>query len=294
MTYSYLLLAALVAQSAVAQQYGSAFLSCIASANKPSGAIAGSDFINTPQDCVDNCGGSTYAYFTEYFPLFQSAGCLCSNTPPSNSWVTSTVSAAQDETCATNTDFAAYKVRTTEQFQGCASASSYQSTGGYNSIEACLSACAYSPYTFARPVDSNWQCACGSSLGSPTYTACGSNSYLAYYHDAIAQASQLTRRKLRERLSDISRQSADCPAGLTACIVAGYSDSFECIDTSAEIESCGGCINGVFGQTNATSGSDCTALTGVALGAVTCSAGRCESFACQDGFSLVSGECIAA
>ncbi|WVQ98931.1 hypothetical protein IAU59_006063 [Kwoniella sp. CBS 9459] len=146
---------------------------------------------------------------------------------------------------------------------------------------------------FARPIDSNWQCACGSSIGSPSYTACGLNNYLVYYHDPIAQASQLTRRKLRERLSESSRQAADCPAGLTACVVAGYSDSFECIDTNAEIESCGGCINGLFGMGNFTSGTDCTAIPGIAFGAVTCTAGRCESFACQDGFSLVDGECVA-
>ncbi|WVF71978.1 hypothetical protein IAT40_006789 [Kwoniella sp. CBS 6097] len=305
MAYSFLLLAALaalVARSVAAQQYGSGFIGCIPVANQPTGfGLSQGDSTQDAAGCNFFCSnnGRAYSFFT---PSYAGPGkysrqgapaCTCSNTEPDPNTITNTVSAAQDTTCVTASDYQVYKSRTTEQFQGCATSDSYDHNDVYSTLEGCLVACASSPYTFAAPFEDGWECLCGLTMGSPTYSQCGYRNYVTYYHDAIAQASQLTRRKLRERLSENNRQVADCPTGLTACMIAGYSDSYECIDTNAEVESCGGCLNGVFGKTNATSGSDCTALNGVALGAVTCSAGRCESFACEDGFSLVSGKCVA-
>ncbi|OCF45392.1 hypothetical protein I317_00637 [Kwoniella heveanensis CBS 569] len=302
MAFSILLLVALAAHLTAAQDYGSAFIGCVPAADQPSGAVNQGESGQTSDGCQFYCSinNKAYSFWTSSYSgagKYSTQGapaCVCSDTEPSTGAITSTISADEDTVCVTATDYQVFKAYTTEQFQGCTSPNAYlHSTTGYTSYEQCLSACASSAYTFVKPLETSWQCFCGSSMGSPALTECGLNKYLIYYHDPIAQASQLTRRKLRERLNESTRQAADCPSGLTACLVEGYTDSYECIDTNAEIESCGGCINGVFGSTNATAGTDCTALAGVALGAATCTAGRCESFACESGFSLVDGACVA-
>ncbi|KAJ7293588.1 hypothetical protein C8J57DRAFT_1269424 [Mycena rebaudengoi] len=67
-----------------------------------------------------------------------------------------------------------------------------------------------------------------------------------------------------------------CPAGLDACPIPGVaSNDYECIDTHAELESCGGCAS--LGQ-----GQDCTAITGAWN--VGCEQGRCAVYTCTFGF----------
>lgn len=57
-----------------------------------------------------------------------------------------------------------------------------------------------------------------------------------------------------------------CPPGLEACYTSDMSMKFgqpvgwECVDTSSDIESCGGCAWPVEGQHQ---GEDCSELTGV-------------------------------
>lgn len=63
-----------------------------------------------------------------------------------------------------------------------------------------------------------------------------------------------------------SRSVALCPYGLDACPISGLTKDFECIDTAAELESCGGCVS--LGQ-----GHDCTAIPGVWN--VGCEQGHC-------------------
>lgn len=62
------------------------------------------------------------------------------------------------------------------------------------------------------------------------------------------------------------RQVAFCPVGLDACPLNGQTD-FECVDTSADIQSCGGCVS--TGQ-----GQDCTAISGAFV--VGCERGSCR------------------
>ncbi|GAA5820376.1 hypothetical protein JCM10212_002726 [Sporobolomyces blumeae] len=77
-----------------------------------------------------------------------------------------------------------------------------------------------------------------------------------------------------------------CPASHEACAIEG-SSGFECIDTSSNLEQCGGC---------ATSGAgvDCTALPNV--DAVGCVAGVCEIWSCAEGasWSAETQSCVSA
>ncbi|GAA5879462.1 hypothetical protein JCM3774_005218 [Rhodotorula dairenensis] len=86
------------------------------------------------------------------------------------------------------------------------------------------------------------------------------------------RARHRARRKLDER----------CPISFTACPLA---DGYECIDTSNNIEQCGGC---------GSAGVDCTALAGVV--AVGCVDGVCEIWSCEDGYAYESRRraCVAA
>lgn len=69
-----------------------------------------------------------------------------------------------------------------------------------------------------------------------------------------------------------------CPMGLTACpiaIASGLSGDFECLDTTNELESCGGCAS-------INEGQDCTAIEGAWN--VGCEQGVCAVYTCAPGF----------
>jgi hypothetical protein len=74
-----------------------------------------------------------------------------------------------------------------------------------------------------------------------------------------------------------SRSPSLCPTGLDACPIASLtSGDYECLDTSAELESCGGCAS--IGK-----GQDCTTIRGAWN--VGCEQGRCAVYTCSAGFS---------
>jgi hypothetical protein len=84
-----------------------------------------------------------------------------------------------------------------------------------------------------------------------------------------------------------------CPSGYTACGVttSRRTIGMECIDTSNNIESCGGCVNPVMtakkSKRKATtpvqaSGQDCTAIPGV--NEVNCYYGECQVQSCERGW----------
>jgi hypothetical protein len=80
-----------------------------------------------------------------------------------------------------------------------------------------------------------------------------------------------------------------CPMGLTACPIAsltGPSNDLECLDTTNELESCGGCASVGKGQ-------DCTAIEGAWN--VGCELGTCAVYTCASGFkrSHDGTSCIA-
>ncbi|WRT67585.1 uncharacterized protein IL334_004557 [Kwoniella shivajii] len=107
--------------------------------------------------------------------------------------------------------------------------------------------------------------------------------------------SGTSARRARARALAIKREQENqlCPNGNTACKLPN-TNTYECIDIFSELESCGGCVNGLFDDQyqNATIGIDCTAAEGIAMGAVTCTRGLGATFACEDGYVLVGGICV--
>ncbi|KAL1405633.1 hypothetical protein Q8F55_009272 [Vanrija albida] len=59
------------------------------------------------------------------------------------------------------------------------------------------------------------------------------------------------QRRRKQALLD-AEMNPYCPSGLIACRVAEGSDGYECLDTTSELESCGGCRFGEYGLKNGT------------------------------------------
>lgn len=82
-----------------------------------------------------------------------------------------------------------------------------------------------------------------------------------------------------------------CPTGQRACAIStapSLANVFDCIDTTSDIESCGGCAYPARGEV---AGQDCTSLPFVDV--VECVAGGCLISSCQRGYALSSnGTCI--
>ncbi|WVQ84379.1 hypothetical protein IAT38_006531 [Cryptococcus sp. DSM 104549] len=163
-------------------------------------------------------------------------------------------------------------------------------------ISGCFDQCKQSPWMDLYLTDDGYTCQCGTSASTvESLTTCATTTHAFYHHDAGTTTSGLTRRKLRERLERTKQQAlkAVCPGSFTACSVPGLSshDARECVDTMNDLESCGGCASGTFGNTTAPKGQDCTQL-GAAMGASTCLAGQCKVFKCRRGLRLVDGVCV--
>ncbi|OCF32409.1 hypothetical protein I316_05834 [Kwoniella heveanensis BCC8398] len=157
-----------------------------------------------------------------------------------------------------------------------------------------------SAFFFPSPASGGFGCARGVASipndDSPLQpVSCDTYTWFGLTHSAGAIANGLAKRNLRERLSQLRLDSQKrCLRHLKACKVDA-SDSYECIDTTSELESCGGCINAEYGVSasgNATIGINCAELDGVALGAATCYNSACEAYACKAGYELVSGDCV--
>ncbi|EKM49722.1 uncharacterized protein PHACADRAFT_106717 [Phanerochaete carnosa HHB-10118-sp] len=77
------------------------------------------------------------------------------------------------------------------------------------------------------------------------------------------------------------KQTLKCPSGHKKCPVygmiygAGYTRSYECVDTQNDLESCGGCVDGDSwnGEPSAAGGRDCSAIPNV--DSVRCAKGQC-------------------
>lgn len=81
-----------------------------------------------------------------------------------------------------------------------------------------------------------------------------------------------------KRSLDASRSFTQCPAKLSACPIVtanGLTGDFECLDTTHDLESCGGCASVGEGQ-------DCTAIQG--SWNVGCESGSCAVYTCAAGF----------
>ncbi|KAJ6491581.1 hypothetical protein DFH09DRAFT_369792 [Mycena vulgaris] len=112
------------------------------------------------------------------------------------------------------------------------------------------------------------QCVCAAP-----YTEC--NGKCGTYHGC--PSTYLAKRDIRS--------SQRCHMGLTACGVPGRgANSWECIDTQSDLESCGGCsYSDLFSGSEAT-GKDCTAIRGVSD--VSCISGQCVVHKCMPGYEI--------
>ncbi|BGP14504.1 hypothetical protein JCM10213_003090 [Rhodosporidiobolus nylandii] len=117
------------------------------------------------------------------------------------------------------------------------------------------------------------------------YCGTGLQCNTATYQCEIAAVPSAARaRARRDEMNGrrLARRNL-CPAQTSACAVDG-GRGFECINTSTNIEQCGGCASA--------GGVDCTALPSVS--AVGCVAGVCEIWSCEEGFNFdaASNSCI--
>jgi hypothetical protein len=109
---------------------------------------------------------------------------------------------------------------------------------------------------------------CGNNCIDPTMTACVSGIPLTLGGGGGASGGN-------------SRRSHMCPPGREYCR-AGRS-GWECLDTSSDLEACGGCpYSGV--------GVDCSALPGA--GSVACVEGKCVIQTCDQGYTLRGTDCV--
>ncbi|WVW83331.1 hypothetical protein I302_105350 [Kwoniella bestiolae CBS 10118] len=118
-----------------------------------------------------------------------------------------------------------------------------------------------------------------------------------YIFEQSVQPSAFARRQHKARLDLLDRsKNAYCPDGLTACNLFDQSrDGYECIDTTLDPESCGGCIHGEYGAlTETTAEVDCTAISGTTLSHVACNMGKCVLSGCGEGYDLVDQSCVIA
>ncbi|WWD20990.1 hypothetical protein CI109_105471 [Kwoniella shandongensis] len=262
---------------------------------------------NSPSECATSCHvrfTSTYSY---YKPAVISDGspatCYCSDTPPGEYYTTS--EGTDGNGACYTTDYTTWVTASTYTFSGCyadlgpsTTFSQFESIGIVDGPEQCLRACVDYPVAVMGSGEGGLlQCACGpQSADFSGPSACAGGSLFTYRHAAGTSVnSQFAKRQLRERLvREKSSRRGVCPSPMTACKVDGVLNSFECINTNEELESCGGCAKGEFNDELATNGVDCTSLPNVARGGVTCRAGRCEAFACKAGFTLAKDStCVA-
>jgi len=83
--------------------------------------------------------------------------------------------------------------------------------------------------------------------------------------------------------------SASCPFGFESCKIPGTLRNFECINTASDLESCGGCVDPLFGRPR---GKDCSAIPDA--DSAICQAGRCVIESCARGFTNTGSACIKA
>ncbi|GHJ85923.1 hypothetical protein NliqN6_2325 [Naganishia liquefaciens] len=121
------------------------------------------------------------------------------------------------------------------------------------------------------------------------YKLCGT-SYCIPNHSSCVSGMP-GRRSLELPISDNTQNL--CPPGLEACYTSDVSMKFgrpvgwECVDTSSDVESCGGCEWPVAGQAQ---GQDCSDMSGVSR--VSCNRGQCQAETCMRGFEKNGTECV--
>ncbi|WWC72533.1 uncharacterized protein I206_106495 [Kwoniella pini CBS 10737] len=270
------------------------YVGCLPSASIPSASTSESGV--SLDECFTFCDSSTYAFYEA-----GSSQCTCgSSAGSSTNYVTSQDSSGA---CAAD-EVSTWLLHTAFSFSGC-----YTSTGSEttmrttfpNSPEACFTACASYGGAAFSPMGGMYICQCAIDITGTDPRTCPSGAGEAgfyLYSQAIEPEPTAgnARRALRDRRKRAQMMKHQyCPAGLTACVVGSDQESFECVDVQSDLESCGGCMNGLYGSRTSNSsstGTECSALPNVAMGGVTCTRGQCEISACKYGYTLVDNQCV--
>lgn len=256
---------------------------------------------STEKECLDTCKnrGEDYGFYQQ-----STNWCFCSVDSSASRAV---VSPGNKNQC---TEFRAYALRTTFDDVTCADnlardardSKLYKGSDLY--LDSCYESCKHARYAIFRPrgagflgIDYECRCANYPPITSGG-TTCGRNNYYIQSHTPGEAASGLARRAVQERAAAAQAlldANPYCPVGFKPCQVSPNSeDGYECLRTENELESCGGCVYGVYGTegTNAT-GVDCSALPGVDRNSVSCQSGQCQVARCRRGFNLNNGACEA-
>lgn len=119
------------------------------------------------------------------------------------------------------------------------------------SVAACWASC--TSYNYASMDYGTNTCVCADYFSYHTASCSATSSYI-WPKRGLPNASALSRRRARA-LAIAARNDLDtpCPRGLQACRIPH--GGVECLDTAAELESCGGCVLGS-SPANVTSGQE--------------------------------------
>nr|XP_018261971.1 uncharacterized protein I303_04986 [Kwoniella dejecticola CBS 10117]OBR84129.1 hypothetical protein I303_04986 [Kwoniella dejecticola CBS 10117] len=210
------------------------------------------DIIHDADICAAKCAGWNYAWIGYGFLCYCSTGFV----EPFRM-----ISGGED-TCISSGWTEGRIVSTSFAFNRCGSSSDSNTPRlGVQSPKECFENCKndlYAAFKIDDTSSSGYSCWCPTNLDNVMGSTCGQGGTFYYSHPAAAAASGLSRRNARlealERRKQISMQT--CPWGLTACLIPDLqsSDAWECVDTSTELESCGGCIHGTYDNQNAKQG----------------------------------------
>nr|XP_018264663.1 uncharacterized protein I303_02836 [Kwoniella dejecticola CBS 10117]OBR86821.1 hypothetical protein I303_02836 [Kwoniella dejecticola CBS 10117] len=223
-----------------------------------------SDAGNTQESCLNHCNGIDYQIAAYLTSTTEAEYCYCDNSLPPLQPYQIVEGADGLGNCNDNTG-GVYDISTDYQFEYCSSTVDDEGTVGQSnqgSMEDCFAQCDTYTWAYVMPVSDSeggpetFMCECGSGDVGGAVVDCASNVFFAYDHTAASSPSIVERRrkrranaprhiKMRGRPND---QSHGCPAGLTACNLENRDGtSYECIDTDSELESCGGCMYGIYG-----------------------------------------------
>jgi hypothetical protein len=116
-----------------------------------------------------------------------------------------------------------------------------------------------------------------SSIRASFETLCFSH----FDHSAPTGGSTTSGLSQKRSAQKTLRPSYFCPKGFRSCPVYGqgykrsFVKSYECVDTSNSLESCGGCVHSdsLHGEVNMDGGRDCSTIPNV--DSVRCKEGRC-------------------
>ncbi|WWC63084.1 uncharacterized protein I303_105683 [Kwoniella dejecticola CBS 10117] len=284
--------------------YSSIFATCAGSGYVPNGG-AQSGVWTSASDCAAYCYAKDTSYIYSAWTQTTS-GCSCG----SNSFQTGAIAFGNPGGCGGNYEVSI--THTTYNFETCSNDYNFGGSviqSNSNDFFAIFQACKAYRYMAIYPTASNtFAYACGSTYTLTSTKTCDYQVNRLYSHPTDATASQLARREQIEnsrRLLHLRNQGVLgdrwCPKGSTACRLENDPNSFECVDTMNDLESCGGCMYGPYGRSGVevggsanstyTAGNDCSAMPGVALGHSSCVEGKCQ-FDCKIGWKTDGKQCV--